>query len=170
MKHAIRTLTTLLLTLAITACANPNQPLTGPFDVDRIVDGDTARIWIDGTSESVRLLNIDSPETVHPSRPVERFGSQARDHAKALVDGKRVYLAFDVQRRDHYGRLLAIVYAPHPQGTYLIGGEPHVTVNEQIALQGLADVLVIPPNVTYADTIRAAVTRAREAGRGMWSQ
>ncbi|MDR0589647.1 MAG: thermonuclease family protein, partial [Spirochaetaceae bacterium] len=80
------------------------------------VDGDTVRIRIlnapeqVGAVETVRLIGIDTPETVHPSRPVERFGKEASDFTREALLGKSVYLAFDWDLRDRYGRLLAYIY------------------------------------------------------------
>src|SRR5690606_2038731 len=96
------------------------------------------------------------------------YGQLASQFTKDLLEGQSVYLWFDVEQRDHYRRLLAIVYLEHPQGTYDILGRPHVMVNEQLALAGLATPMVIPPNVTYIDQIRLAVRDAQLNKRGMW--
>lgn len=84
------------------------------------VDGDTVRVRIAAGSgeapaelrvvETVRLLGVDTPETVHPNRPVERFGKDAGDFTRTRLVGRTVYLAFDWDLRDRYGRLLAYIY------------------------------------------------------------
>src|SRR5439155_26557732 len=75
--------------------------------VVRVVDGDT--IVLDG-DEKVRLIGVDTPETVHPRKPVERFGHDASAFTRRLLQGERVALGFDQQRTDRYGRTLAYVY------------------------------------------------------------
>ncbi len=75
--------------------------------VERVVDGDT--IIVEGVGR-VRLIGVDTPETVHPNRPVEFFGKDASAFAKRLLEGKRVRLEYDQERQDRYGRALAYVY------------------------------------------------------------
>src|SRR4029453_2620834 len=74
--------------------------------VVRVVDGDT--IVLDG-QEKVRLIGVDTPETVHPAKPVERFGHEASAFTTRRLKGKVVTLAFDQQRRDRFQRTLAYV-------------------------------------------------------------
>ena len=84
--------------------------------VDRVVDGDTVKVVIDNPPnginaiETIRLLGVDTPETVHPSKTVEFYGKEASDFTKASLEGQSVYLAFDWDLRDSYDRLLAYVY------------------------------------------------------------
>jgi len=75
--------------------------------VARVVDGDT--LVLDG-GEKVRLIGVDTPETVHPNKPVERFGKEASAFTKRMAEGKHVRLEYDQERRDRYGRTLAYVY------------------------------------------------------------
>ena len=79
--------------------------------VIRAVDGDTALVRLDGATEYVRYIGIDTPETVKPGTPVECGGPAASRFDHRLVDGRDVRLVFDRERRDDYGRLLAYVYA-----------------------------------------------------------
>jgi micrococcal nuclease len=89
-------------------------------DVIGHVDGDTIRVRVEskgaavpaelGVVETVRFIGVDTPETVHPGRPVERFGEAASAFTRAALLNTRVYLAFDWDLRDRYGRLLAYVY------------------------------------------------------------
>ena len=76
-------------------------------DVERVVDGDT--LVLDG-GERVRLIGVDTPETVHPKKPVERFGKEASGFTQKLAEGKRVRLEYDAERTDRYGRTLAYVF------------------------------------------------------------
>ena len=84
--------------------------------VERVVDGDTIIINVSENDlglnrrERVRLIGVDAPETVHPSREEEPYGREASDFTKNNLEGKYVYLDFDIELRDRYGRVLAYVY------------------------------------------------------------
>jgi len=127
--------------------------------VVRVVDGDTVVAHLPGGDERVRLIGIDTPESVDPRRPVECFGKEAaRRTGELLPKGTEIRLERDVEARDRYGRLLAYVYRVD-DGTF---------INLALAEEGYADVLTIPPNIAYADRFAAAVAGAREYGRGLW--
>ena len=128
--------------------------------VTRVVDGDTIEAQIDGRSEDVRYIGVDTPETVKPDTPVQCYGPQASAFNHRLVEGRQVRLVFGVERRDVYGRLLAYVYNA-TDGTF---------VNLALAQGGFADVLAIPPNTAHGDELRAAVADAKDAGRGLWGR
>lgn len=82
------------------------------YPVIKVVDGDTLAVEIDGKSETIRLIGINTPETVDPRKPVECFGKQASDKAKELLSGKNVRLEKDESQGgyDKYQRLLAYVF------------------------------------------------------------
>jgi micrococcal nuclease len=122
----------------------------------RVIDGDTIIVNIDGKEERVRLIGMDTPETVHPSKPVEYFGKEASEFTKRMVEGKRVRLEFDWQRRDKYGRLLAYVYLK--DGTFL---------NAEIIKQGYGFAYTRFP-FKYLEEFRQYEREARENGRGLW--
>ena len=133
--------------------------LTANATVERVIDGDTIVAHVDGRDEHVRLIGIDTPETVAPDRPVMCFGPEASAEAHRLLpDGAPVRLVRDVEGRDAYGRLLAYVYRAD-DGTF---------VNLALAQGGFADVLSIAPNTAHAAELGAAVTAARSARRGLW--
>lgn len=125
--------------------------------VVHVVDGDTlVAAFHDGHAETVRVLGVDTPETVDPRKPVQCFGPQASAYAKARLSGRSVRLEFDVERRDRYGRLLAYV---------LVDGERY---EDDLLHRGLARLLVIAPNGAHARTMLAEELEARRAGRGLW--
>lgn len=80
----------------------------------KVIDGDT--IVLDG-NEIVRLIGIDTPETKDPRKPVQYYGREAYEFTKRLVEGKKVRLAYDLNKEDKYGRTLAYVYLE--DGTFL---------------------------------------------------
>lgn len=84
----------------------------GPFPVTRMVDGDTLIVNVNGSDERVRIIGLDTPETVHPSKPTERCGPEASDFAKQKLTGQRVWLEYDPsqQRTDRYDRTLAHIH------------------------------------------------------------
>ncbi len=135
--------------------------------VKRVIDGDTVQLE---TGERVRLIGIDTPE-IHESdklykdsqrtkqdiRAIKELGRRAYEFTKGLVEGKRVSLEFDVEKRDRYGRLLAYIYL---QGATF--------VNAEIVKQGYASLMTFPPNVKYADLFLRLYQEARENRRGLW--
>ncbi|HWH24214.1 MAG TPA: thermonuclease family protein [Candidatus Limnocylindria bacterium] len=136
---------------------------TGPTQqarVVRVVDGDTIRVEIDGREHRLRYIGIDTPETVHPSRPVEWMGREATAANRQLVDGKSVVLESDVSETDRFGRLLRYVW--------LHEGDEWLLVNLELVRLGFAQVYTYPPDVRYDELLREAQREAREAGRGLW--
>lgn len=125
-------------------------------DVERVVDGDTIEVYLDGHEEDVRYIGIDTPESVKPDSPVECFGPEASERNHELVDGRRVRLVFDRERRDVYGRLLAYVY---------VGDE---LINAELLRGGYAQTLEIEPNTSHAQQFREIESDAAAAGRGLW--
>jgi micrococcal nuclease len=163
-------------------------PAAADAVVTRVVDGDTVEARIDGRVEDVRLIGIDTPETVKPGSPVECFGPQASRFAHGLLEGRRVRLVFGVERRDPYGRLLAYVYlgrvtgppgenggGPFAKGARQAGrrrrgdgtGGPRLA-NALLVHRGLARTLTIPPNDRYAPLLKRLELGAARAGRGLW--
>lgn len=127
------------------------------YKVTAVTDGDTIEVLMNGKAEKVRLIGVDTPETVHPTKEVQAYGKEASDYAKVQLNGKMVNLELDVQDRDRYGRLLAYVWV----------GE--VMFNEKLVAEGYAQVSTYPPNVKYVDKFVAAQTKARNAKKGLWS-
>ena len=150
------------------------DPDAGPVAADavvtRVVDGDTVEARIGGVVEDVRLIGVDTPETVKPGEPVQCFGPQASHFTKQRLEGERVRLVFGAERRDVYGRLLAYVYLPQP--TLRSSQRPQSRLrlfNADLIRRGLARTLTIPPNDRFAPRLRRIELAAARAGRGLWS-
>ncbi len=138
-----------------------------------VTDGDTIVVTLtSGALERVRLIGVDAPELhwsqdrdqdrsdVEGSREGTRaMGERARQFAVTRLAGRDVFLGFDVQRRDRYGRLLAYVWLPDER-----------SFNVLIVREGYARVMTVPPNVRHADVLLACEREARIAGRGLWAR
>lgn len=125
----------------------------------RVVDGDTLDVTLGGGEERVRLLNVDTPESVDPNRPDECLGAEATAFLEALLPvGTPVRLEYDAVRTDRYDRTLA--------GVFTADG---VLVNAEIARAGLAAVVVFDDNVRFLPPVEAARAEAEEAGAGLYS-
>lgn len=125
------------------------------FFVKRVIDGDTILL---ANSERVRYIGINTPETKHPDKPIERFGKEASSYNKKLVEKKWVRLEFDIQKRDKYNRLLAYVFT----------GETFI--NAELIKEGYGQVYTIPPNVKYSDLFIKLQREAKDRGRGLWAK
>ncbi len=143
------------------ATSTSHRPASaGSARVVRVIDGDTIVVELGGCQEHVRLLGIDTPESVKPGTPPECFSHQASNATKAiLAPGTAVRLTRDVEARDAYGRLLAYVYLD--RGNRF--------VNLILVERGDAGLLTYPPNTTHAPELSAAQAQARAGGRGLWS-
>jgi micrococcal nuclease len=128
-------------------------PVTVEAKCVRAVDGDTIQL---DNGEKVRYIGMDTPETKHPHKPVQVFGHEASAANRKLVEGRRVTLEYDVEKRDRYQRLLAYVHV----------GE--VFVNAALLAEGYAQTSTYPPNVRYADMFSCIQRSAREGGKGLW--
>lgn len=126
--------------------------------VTRVIDGDTMDMEIAGQETRVRLLNIDTPETVDPNKPVECMGPEASENLKSLLkSGDKVDLKYDVEREDRYGRTLAAVYK---DGEF---------INRSIAANGLGVAVKFEPNVKYYQEILDAQQEAEQDDAGLFS-
>ncbi len=123
------------------------------YAVTRVVDGDTVVLETVGT---VRLIGVDTPETVDPRKPVQDFGIEASDFLKSFLASQTVRLEFDLQRTDKYGRTLAYLYLR--DGTF---------VNREIVAQGCGHAYLNYP-FKYMEEFRQAEHSAREAELGVW--
>ena len=128
--------------------------------VEHVVDGDTLVARVADRSETVRLIGIDTPESVAPTRPVQCFGREASLHLEALLPaGTEITLVRDAEARDIYDRLLG----------YVVRSRDGLFVNLELVATGHAAVLNYPPNDHYADALARAEAEAVAAGRGLWS-
>jgi len=123
-------------------------------EVKRVVDGDTFETK---TGDKVRLIGVNTPETVKPGSPVEKYGKEASQFTKSKLTGKTVYMFADAGDKDKYGRLLRYVF---------IEGDP-VMFNETLIRDGYANTMSIAPNVMFQDMFRKLERQARESKKGL---
>jgi micrococcal nuclease len=131
----------------------------GPFPVVDVVDGDTLKVGMPDRT-TIRVLGMNTPETVDPRKPVECFGREASQRAHDLLDGQEVWLEFDASqgRKDRYGRTLAYVWLPDGP-----------SFEETMISDGYAYEYTYDLPYRYQDTYNAAEADAREAQRGLWA-
>jgi micrococcal nuclease len=173
-----------IVALLLSACARPvlltqQAPATLSQEppgyelarVTRVVDGDTIEVTITrrvegpgaggariGHGYDVRLLGIDTPESVDPDSPVECYGPEASAAAEALLLGQTVRLVADAEEVDQYGRLLRYVY---------VGEE---MADARLVVNGYARAYPYPPNVRHDALLDALMLHARASDRGLWDE
>ena len=126
-----------------------------------VSDGDTVVIRFASGNETVRLLGIDTPETVHPRKPVECFGPESSAHTKKLLPrGTMVHIVRDVEARDRFQRLLAYVYR---------SGD-NMFINMELIAGGWGVPLSIAPNTAHEIDFAAAAYTAQTSRLGLWGQ
>ena len=127
-------------------------------EVTKVVDGDTLHVMISGKKETIRLLLVDTPETVHPTKQVQPFGPEASNYVKEKLNGEEIQVELGIGERDKYGRLLAYVYHDNQM------------LNKLLLEKGLARVAyVFEPNTKYIDEFNEIQKQAQNEQVGIWS-
>lgn len=130
------------------------------YSVVEVVDGDTVKLNINGKQETLRLIGLDTPETLDPRKPVQCFGKEASNKAKELLNGKKVRLEKDSTQGelDKYGRTLAYIYR-----------EDGLFYNEFMIKAGYAHEYTYNTPYKYQAQFKADEKYARENQLGLWS-
>lgn len=168
-RRANRRIISLIITLIIagagyyanlhptqTAQVTSNIP-TGTYHVTEFVDGDTIKVDMNGTTETIRFIGIDTPETHDPRKPVECFGQAAAAHTKEIIGDQPVRLEADSlsTNRDRYNRLLRYVYTADNK-----------LVEAEVIRDGYAFAYTSFP-FSKLEEFRQYEKEAREANRGL---
>ena len=140
-----------------------------PAVIVRAVDGDTAVVKVDGQEKRVRFLGVDTPETVHPNKPVQFYGKEASNFTKESLNGRRVWLEYDSNPQDRYGRHLAYIWLKNP-ATINESTIRESMFNAKLLLGGYAKVMIIKPNKRYEAEFKKFQEEAKRARLGVWSQ
>jgi endonuclease YncB( thermonuclease family) len=154
---------------ADTSTAKVNQESTQPkqesnqsplYAVVSVVDGDTVKLSIDGTTQTIRLIGMDTPETVDPRKPVQCFGKEASNKAKELLTGRSVRIETDASQGtlDKYGRTLGYIFR-----------DDGLFYNKYMIEQGFAHEYTYNIPYKYQSEFKAAEKSARENQKGLWS-
>lgn len=149
-------------TKTINACVKTNlslQHLSMSARIQRVKDGDTVVL---SSGETVRLAGVDTPETVHPRKPVEFFGKEASNFTRATLEGKDVILVFDrhntqAKHRDKFKRLLAYVYR----------SSDGLDINAEIVRKGYGRAFPRYP-AERSEEFLCLEREAQSAKRGLW--
>jgi len=130
------------------------------YQISKVVDGDTLKVIINGKTKTVRVIGIDTPETVDPRKPVQCFGVQASNEVKRLLEGQFVSLESDPSQQgsDKYGRLLRYIFLA--DGTDL---------GEKLILEGFAYEYTYRVPYLYQSKYKAAQKAAMDQKKGLWA-
>lgn len=127
------------------------------LSVKRVVDGDTVVLEKNGYEYKVRLIGVDTPESVHLDKNKNtKEGKIASDFTKERLTGKKVDIEFDVKPQDKYGRYLVYLY---------VDG---ISYNEVLLEEGMARVMMISPNVKNKELYAQIEKRAKDKKIGIW--
>lgn len=138
--------------------STPPSQLTAARVVE-VIDGDTVVLRLNKRTETVRLIGIDTPETVHPTKPVECFGPEASAYLGSLLpQDTDVRILRDIEARDYYDRLLLYVFRE----------SDNLFINQHMVETGHAIAYPFEPNTTFARTFAAISHSARTAKVGLW--
>jgi len=139
-----------------TVTVGPVDP--GYYRVVTFSDGDTISVDMNGTEEKIRMIGVDTPETHHPSKPVQCFGHAASAFTKEFIGTKPVRLEADPlnDNRDRYGRLLRYVYTPDGK-----------MLNRELVAQGYGFAYTSFP-LEKSDEFQKLEDNARDKNLGLW--
>ncbi len=149
-----------LSTVSVTPISFDTIPSSKMYRVTSVIDGDTLKVTQDELTVTVRMIGIDTPETVHPAKPVQCFGKEASEKAKVLLTDAMVRLEFHNSQgiRDKYGRLLAYVFL-----------ENGTNVNEYMIAEGYAYEYTYNVPYKYQSAFKEAEVSARVQKKGLWA-
>ena len=156
-------MTSFAVLIGLASCSNLPRlpPQGGQADVKIIivVDGDTVDIDINGRIERIRLIGVDTPETKHPTKPIECFGPEASAYLTTLLPkGTTMRIERDVEARDRYGRLLL----------YLYRAIDNLFINLDLVARGYGTPMSIEPNTFHRNDFVRAAAQAEVANVGLW--
>lgn len=142
---------------------NDSYELEGPYPVLYVLDGDTFRTIIDGEEITVRLIGVDTPESVNKVNPEKNCeeGKIASNYTKSLLTGKEVWLEYDINKEDDYGRTLAYVYLDE-KGSEML--------QEKLLEDGMANTMTIGANIRYSLHFRMIAMKAKYNKSGFWEE
>jgi micrococcal nuclease len=158
-KGALRNLVVIGLSLLVSCSSGATTENEVLITIFKVVDGDTVDIEIDGHTERVRLIGVNTPETKHPTKPIECFGPEASAYLTQLLPkGTTVRIERDVEARDRYGRMLLYLYL----------GSNDLFINLDLVARGYGTPMSIEPNTFHRNDFVRAAAQAEAANVGLW--
>ncbi len=151
------------------------KPSENTFDAATVVkvsDGDTITVELNGVNYKIRMIGVDTPESVHPNKSKNtQCGVIASDYTKSrLKIGMTVYLQKDVSETDRYGRLLRYVWTSRPSTNEPTETEiRNAMYNAELTIHGYAKASTYPPDVKYSELFSKFEREARDNNRGLWT-
>lgn len=156
---ALRILVAVGLSLLVSCSSGATTKNEVLITILKVVDGDTVDIEIDGHTERVRLIGVNTPETKHPTKPIECFGPEASAYLTQLLPkGTTVRIERDVEARDRYGRMLLYLYL----------GSNDLFINLDLVARGYGTPMSIEPNTFHRNDFVRAAAQAEAANVGLW--
>lgn len=138
--------------------------------VTRVVDGDTIEVNDGKETYKLRLIGVNTPETVHPNKDVEFFGKEASAYTKSVLEGRNIYIEKDVSDRDRYQRLLRYVWLERPSSLRPSADEIGTkTFNARLVKDGYAYSSAYAPDVKYQDIFANLQKQAERTKAGLWN-
>ncbi|MDY0326254.1 MAG: thermonuclease family protein [Candidatus Cloacimonadaceae bacterium] len=164
MKYALLALLIIIILLGVFTCPPKSTIAADVYDVVRVVDGDTFIARIDAQNVRVRLIGVDTPESVHPNKAVEHFALEASAFLKGLLEGEQVYFIYDqnnaaTNHKDRYDRMLAYAYR----------ASDSLFINAEIIRQGYGHAYSKYPFTLMEDFIKYE-RNARHQNLGLWAE
>jgi len=131
------------------------------YEVIKVIDGDTVSINISGEKKTLRLIGVDTPETVHPNKPVECFGIEASNYTKELLSDEIISIEYDSSQGevDKYGRTLVYIILPDGRN-----------FNEVLIKEGYAYEYTYDNSYKYQKEFKDAEIYAKENELGLWKE
>ena len=164
MKYALIALLLVITLLGLFTCPAKSTIAADVYDVVRVVDGDTFIASIDARNVRVRLIGVDTPESVHPNKAVEHFALEASAFLKKLLEGEQVYFIYDqnnsaINHKDRYDRMLAYAYRARDS----------LFVNAEIIRQGYGHAYSKYPFTRLEEFLKYE-RNARHHKLGLWAE
>jgi micrococcal nuclease len=158
-KGALRILVAVALSLLVSCSSGAKTENEVLITVLKVIDGDTVDIDIKGNTERVRLIGVNTPETKHPTKPIECFGPEASAYLTQLLPkGTHVRIERDIEARDRYGRMLL----------YLYRESDNLFINLDLVSHGYGTPMSIEPNTFHRNDFVHAAALAETTNEGLW--
>ncbi|MDL2280703.1 thermonuclease family protein [Selenomonadales bacterium OttesenSCG-928-I06] len=132
--------------------------------VIKVINGDIIEVRLYYSTEIVCLIGVDIPEAQYPNKYIQYYEEEAYQFTKEKLEGKTVYLEYDVTNKDKYGRHLAYVWLSADDN------DLRDMFNSVLLLEGYAQVMTVPPNVKYSEQFLDYQREAKENNRGLWNK